>query len=241
VPYIFRFEYELVQAAPAIAESSTPKGGDAMMMSDPKAIIDEFCVNYTSVRNDYDLYRSLFETDQRNLDLFTIAPLCFGDLHRILAENLFLQFSKITDPASTGKKSNLTTNYVLEGIDWPDAVGKKLRDVNERLKAFRRYIEPARSKRIAHVDLSAQIERLENLGAFPKGADTQFLQDLQTFIDIAYGHFHNGGYSPIAVAMSTDSHQLVRALEKSVIFDRCSKCDAGERAVAVLDYEDRPE
>jgi hypothetical protein len=70
----------------------------------------------------------------------------------------------------------------------------------------------------------------------PKGADTQFLQDLQTFINIAYGHFHDGDHWPIAVAMSTDTHQLIRALEKSVVFDRCTKCNAGVRAVAILDY-----
>jgi hypothetical protein len=208
-------------------------------MSDPKAIVDEFCTLCTSVRMHYDLYRTLFEEDPRKLDLYTsIAPLCFGDLSRILIEFLLLQFSKITDPAKTGNKFNLTTNYILEEISWPEEVGRKLREVNERLRAFRQYIEPARSKRIAHVDLPAQIERWENLGAFPRGADTQFLLDLQTFVNVAYGHFHDGEHWPIAVAMSTDTYKLVRALEESVVFNRCSKCSAGERAVAVLDYED---
>lgn len=247
VPYIFRFEYELVQAAPNTADSLPPKCGDEIMMSDPKAIIDEFCTICESVWTDYDLYRSLCETDQCETDrcIFklcsSIAPKFFDDLNRILIEYLFLQFSKITDPANPGKNSNLTTNFVVEKIDWPDYVRQKLQDVNARLMAFRRYIEPARSKRVAHVDLSARFKRLEDLGNFPKGADRQFLQDLQTFVNIAYGHFHDGAPRPIDVAMSTDTHQLVRALEKSVIFDCCSKCDAGERAVAVLDYADRSE
>ncbi len=238
VEYVFRYEYELVQAAtdPA-AQLQQP-----MLPPNPAAIIDDFCDICTSARTDYDLYRGLFESDPSNHDLFrSIAPLCFEDIRRIMEENLFLQFSKITDPAATGKKSNLTTNYILEKINWPDAVARKLREVNDRLKVFRQYIEPARSKRIAHVDVSAQVERLENLGAFPKGADVQFLQDLQTFINIAYSHFHNGGNRPIGVAMSTDTHQLVRALEKAVVFDRCAKCNAGERSVAILDYEDRPD
>jgi transcriptional regulator with XRE-family HTH domain len=236
VPYVFRYEYELVQAA--VDQAGLVQ--HPMLPPDPAAIIDEFCVICTSARNDYDLYRSLFESDPHNHGLFTsIAPLCFGDMRRIMVENLFLQFSKITDPAATGKKTNLTANYILEKINWPDSVAKKLREVNDRLNVFRQYIEPARSRRIAHVDLSAQVEQSENLGSFPKGADAQFLQDLQTFINIAYGHFHDGGHRPIAVAMSTDSHQLIRALEKAVVFDCCTKCDAGERAVAVLDYEDR--
>jgi hypothetical protein len=210
------------------------------MMSYSVKLLDEFCVICTSARNDYDLYRSLFEADQRTLDLYTsIAPLCFGDVCRILKENLTLQFCKITDPARTGKKPNLTTNYVVEEIPWPDAVARRLREVNDRLIEFRRLIEPARSKRIAHVDLPSQVERWGNLGTFPAGAEVVFLQDLQAFIDIAYGHLHDGSLRPIAVAMSTDTHQLVRALTKSVVFDRCPKCNSGERAVAVLDYEDR--
>jgi hypothetical protein len=108
------------------------------------------------------------------------------------------------------------------------------------MQAFRKRIEPARSKRIAHVDLPAQLERWDNLGAFPEGAEKQFLQDLQDFIDIAYGHFHAGRDRPIVAAMNTDSHQLIRALGKSVVFDRCPNCDEAQRANAILDYEDRP-
>ena len=209
-------------------------------MSDPKIIVDEFCTVCTSVRNDFDLYRNLFETDHRILNLFSaVAPLCFADICRILKENLYIQFCKITDPAKTGKKANLTTNFIVEEIPWPDTIARRLRDVNERLISFRQLIEPARSKRIAHVDLPAQVDQWDNLGSFPRGAEIQFLQDLQTFIDIAYGHLNKGDHRPIAVAMSTDTHQLVRALEKSVVFDQCCKCTSGERAAAVLDYAGR--
>jgi hypothetical protein len=188
---------------------------------------------------DYNLYMSLFETDQQTASLYdSVAPLCFHDLNEILIDYLILQFSKITDPANTGKKSNLTTNYILEKLVWPDDIRQKLCEVNQCLRAFRQGIEPARSRRVVHIDLPAQIEQLENLGEFPKDADKQFLQDLQTFVNIAYGHFHNGACRPIDVAMSTDTYQLVRALEKSVIFDRCSKCSAGGRNAAIRDYED---
>jgi hypothetical protein len=205
-------------------------------MYDSRNIVDEFCTVCTSVRNDFDLYRSLFETDQRILNLFSsVAPLCFGDICRILQENLHIQFCKITDPARTGKNANLTTNYIVEEIPWPDTVAQRLREVNGRLMSFRQLIEPARSKRIAHMDLLAQVEQWANLGNFPAGGEIQFLQDLQWFIDIAYGHLNEGDHRPIAIALSTDTHQLVRALEKSVVFDQCRKCTSAERAAAVLD------
>lgn len=40
-------------------------------MLDPKNIVDELCTICRSVRNNYNLYRILFETDQRTLDLDT--------------------------------------------------------------------------------------------------------------------------------------------------------------------------
>jgi hypothetical protein len=210
------------------------------MKPGPTAIIDEFCSVCTTVRNDFDLYRSLFETDTATLDLFsTIAPLCFGDLCRVLKENLYIQFCKITDPPRSGKHANLTTNYIVEEISWPDVIARQLREINARLMSFRALIEPARSKRIDHMDLPAQVERWDNLGAFPRGSEIKFFQDLQTFIDIAYGHLNNGSDHPIAVAMSTDTHLLIRALEKSIVFDRCSKCTSADKANAILGYEDR--
>lgn len=238
VPYVFRFEYELVQVAPGTNESMPLERRDGTPMSDPKAIIDEFSILCEHVWMDYCLYMSLTDTDQSTFDLCkSIAPLFFDALDRVLYERRDIQFCRITDPAKTGKRANLTTNYILEELPWPDAVAQQLREINNRLRVFRQYIEPGRSKRIVHVDFSAQTERLGNLGAFPTGADKQFLQDLQAFVNVAYGHYHDGAPHPINVAMSTDTHQLHRALGKSVIFDQCTRCSEIERIVAVLDYE----
>jgi transcriptional regulator with XRE-family HTH domain len=235
VPFVFRFEYELVQAVSDAEEPASPKS------SDPIAIVDEFCIRCEFLWMDRELFLSLFDADRRLLNLYNMmAPKFFSDLFRIMVEHLFLQFSKITDPAHTGKHSNLTTNYILVELDWPIDVRRKLREVNERLKRFRQYIEPARSKRVAHIDVSAQFARLDNLGEFPKGADKQFLHDLQIFVDIAYGHLHGGVSRPINVAMSTDTHRLLRALEKAVLFDGCCRCTEDERIAAILDYEDDP-
>jgi len=212
------------------------------MMANPKAVIDEFCTICEAVSTDYDLYVSLFERDQQTLDLFTkTAPKCFTDLNRILIDHLILQFSKISDPANTGENANLTTNYILKEITWPQDVGEKLGEVNRRLETFHDYIKAARNKRVAHTDFGAQVEQLEALGAFPKGADNQFLRDLQEFVNVAYGHFNGGARRSIDGSMSTDTHQLIRALQKSVIFDRCSKCDGDEKALAVLNFEDSSE
>ena len=137
-------------------------------MTDAKALVEEFCTLCAQLSMDYDLYYSLFEVDKQRLDFYSdLAPLFFGDINRILIEQLIMQTCKITDPAKTGRNYNLTKNYVVEEISWPDAVRDELRQINTRLMSFRKYVEPARSKRIAHIDLHAQIGIRENLGGFP--------------------------------------------------------------------------
>ena len=186
------------------------------------------------------LYWHLFEQDERRLALYdAVSPLTFHDLSTIVGQHVLLQFAKLTDRAQTSGHANLTTNYILETIPWPNDVREQLGEMNGRLMEFRAHIEEGRSKRIAHIDLRAQMEQLESLGGFPKGADSQFIRDLQDFVDIAYGHLTDGDHISLHVAMSDDVYLLVRALEKSALYDQCTTCDQTTRAIAILDYEDR--
>ena len=110
--------------------------------------------------------------------------------------------------------------------------------LNKRLMKFRSYIEPARSRRIAHMDLKAQMEQEGPLGAFPAGADDEFFNDLQEFVTEAY-HEINGGPFLISVGMATDTHQLIRSLRKAELFDKCVNCREIDRINAVLDIEEQ--
>lgn len=211
-------------------------------MTDPKAVLEEFCVICERVWMDHDLYCSLRERNERDLSLFdAVAPLFFRDVNDILIAHLFVQFAKVTDPPGKAPKANLTSNYILEELPWPNDIAKTLSEINDRLMAFRECIEPARNKRLAHVDLDAQMTKLANLGGFQAGADHQFLNDLQEFIDTAHRHLHNGEPRPIHASMATDTDQLVRTLGKASIYDRCSACSEQDRIAAVLDYEGHAE
>jgi hypothetical protein len=208
-------------------------------MSNSKATVAEFCKLCARVSFVYNLYRSLFVSDTSRLELYkAIAPYCFCAISAFLVEYVLLQFCKITDPAKTGENFNLTTNYILhilQELDGPEEIYQKLAQINARLMGFREYIKPERSKRIAHIDRDAQLIG-QSLGGFPEGADQQFLEDLKEFAALANQYLSPGDHLSINVPDS-DTFKLVRALEKSVVFDRCSKCGAGERDAAVLDYE----
>src|SRR5579872_4222229 len=149
------------------------------MTCDPKDALQSFVPICEELCFDHALYSELFETNERTLKLYeTTAPNTFQDLIRILGGHLIVRFCRVTDPASTGKNPNLTTNYFVEQIQWPDEVLLKLQDANGRMMKFRDLIVDARNKRLAHVDLKAQVVSLGELGKFQKGDDTKFIRDL---------------------------------------------------------------
>ena len=146
---------------------------------------------------------------------------------------------KLTDPAGSGSKTNLTTNYILQCLPWPSTVEESLTQLNDLLMRFRAKIEQARSKRIAHTDLHSQIERRDAMGTFDKGEDAQFFLDLQSFYDVAYRHVFSASAPPIAAGGSTDTYKVIRAIEKATLFDRCYRCADKERNIDLLDFEQR--
>ena len=205
-------------------------------MDKPKEILSGFWDQCARLKMDHDLFYALFMSGQGQIELFQqVAPMFFADLHRLLRDSLYIQFCRITDQAGSGTRTNLTTNYLLQEISWPPDIKKKLEAVNARLMQFRPYIEPARSKRLAHADLRAELDKV-TLGIFPAGADRQFLKDLEEFLTIAHEHLGEPAVS-LSIGMSHDAHALVRALVQSQIYDTCVKCTPTERALAVLDLE----
>jgi hypothetical protein len=201
-------------------------------------VLEEFAKICWQLKIDYDLFHSLFDRGERQTELLqTTAPYFFGDLFGIMRNNLFVGFCRITDEAGSGQRVNLTSNYIVS-LEWPQETGANLEEVNTRLMSFRKYVEPARSKRIAHIDLRAQMEQRDPLGAFPPGADELFFKDLEEFLTIAH-HAVNDGPFMLSIGGSTDTHQLIRALVKATLFDECEKCDEIDRINAILDLEQK--
>src|SRR5262249_19033690 len=143
---------------------------------------------------EYDLFYGLFFGSERRTELLQDqAPYLVGDLYAIVRNSVIVGFFKITDHAGTGQRMNLTSNFIVTW-DWEPAVKANLTKVNARLMSFRKYVEPARSKRIAHIDLRAQTEDKQPLGAFPEDADKEFFKNLEEFLTIAHQAINGGPF-----------------------------------------------
>ena len=167
------------------------------------------------------------------------APYFFNDFGRIITRTLVLHICRLTDPAKSLGQPNLTTNYILEELPWPDPVKGQLAEFNDLLMAFRKLLNPARNKRIAHIDLHSQINRLDAMGRFDQGEDAKFFLNLQSFFDVAHRCIHGDTAPPIAVAMSTDTYKVIRAIGEAMLYERCRCCTSSQRAIDVLDLEGR--
>jgi hypothetical protein len=150
-----------------------------------------------------------------------------------MVDNLFLQFCRITDPEGSGDKKNLTANYITNCINWPHEVRMELEQINTQLMTFRVKIEKARSKRVAYIDLDAQVSRLPNVGKFDPGEDLEFLNNLQDFVNVAYGELHGGNVRPLRPPQG-DAYKLIRAMEKATLYERCYRCSEGLPTCSIL-------
>ena len=207
-------------------------------MNDQTEILQEFAKICWQLQIEHDLFRSLFDRGPSQADLLQrTAPLLFGDVYAIMRNQLFLGFCRVTDHAGSGKRTNLTTNFIVEQLPWSPEVRAKLAEVNGRLMKFRKFVEPARSRRIAHMDLRAQMEK-ETLGAFPAGADEEFLTDLAEFLNTAFQETTGAPFA-LPVGGLPDAHPLISALTKAELFDQCQKCSEIDRFNAILDAEQR--
>ena len=208
-------------------------------MINPKNVLNDFYNLCVEARCDFDLYRSMFENDPKSAELcVNYAPYFFTDFNRIITRMLVLHVCRITDPAGSASRANLTTNYILQSLQWPAEVQQRLTHFNALLMAFRAKVEPARSKRVAHTDLHSQLNRLDAMGRFDKGEDAKFFLDLQSFFDVAYRHVFGASAPAIAVAGSTDTYKVIRAVEKATLYDQCQRCTETDRSINLLDFEE---
>lgn len=212
---IFKYEYELVKAAPP--EYVANVNGFVATPHVSKDDVDAFCRFCVSLRSTFRHFQILFEegADLRRELLQSIAPTFFCDLNGMLIEHLILQICKITDPEGSSGRKNLTVEFLINNSDVP-AAGKeldRLKRLGESMHAFRAKIVPARNKLIGHLDRHSVLNG-NALGGADKDSWNQFWLDLQDFAHILYrkyidphGHFYLNG-----VGQLSDADTLLKAL-----------------------------
>jgi len=131
----------------------------------------------------FDTYTALYESgeDTENLMLAT-APHFFHDLNLILIEYCFLQICKLTDPARSLKRDNLTVKHISELLEKEKKLTRKISQASDGIASYRDLIVDSRNKIISHADKDVMLKD-GTLGEHQRDDVTQFFKCLYSYVD----------------------------------------------------------
>jgi hypothetical protein len=184
--------------------------------------VKAFCNTCVSLRSTWEHYRILFEGSDLKRELLQgVAATFFYDLHALLVRHLVLEICKITDPARTKGRDNLTIKFLIQHSEFSStpATLDRLKRLSGSIHAFRDKIVPARNRLIAHLDRES-VQLGQPLGGAPQDDWLQFWIDLQDFLNIMDKHYvdPNGHFYLNGIAQLSDADMLVKALKDSTYF-----------------------
>ncbi|KJE34911.1 hypothetical protein UF64_09305 [Thalassospira sp. HJ] len=128
-------------------------------------------------------FQQLFESGQETAQLLhNSAPLFFRDLNNILIEYIFLQVCKITDPAKTGKRSNLTLDFINLELEKNRLFNQELKEYSDEIMRYRSLVQTARNRLVSHLDTDSVLAG-ESLGRHTSEDVVSFFECLQNYCD----------------------------------------------------------
>ena len=149
-------------------------------------------------RHEFSEFRFLFYGPQARVDLLNgVATHFFGELFYIMLDHLILGVSKLTDPAGSGNRTNLSLDYVHTGLiqdgRYPQAEAEQL---IKQAMSVREHLAPWRSKRIAHNDASVALGRRDVGEVIPKRIEA-FFSVAQQYLDLVHRKL---GLGPLSIS-----------------------------------------
>jgi hypothetical protein len=207
-----------------------------------RALVKRFCGYVFRLKQVHYMSRELFYEESAQSLMERTAHAFFLDLNKILIDYFLLEVAKLTDPATSfgGKCENFTVANLIETVEWPPECLREIEKLNKTVQSFRKYIEPARNKLLAHYD-KPTVASGDVLGAFPEGEEEKLLAALEQMCNelhrVAFGEIF-GDMVPYHYG---DVLDLRKALKRAIAFEKLfsdSKGDDLMRLCKLLDDVD---
>ena len=175
--------------------------------------------------HEFSEFHFLFYGSQARVDLLNaVAKHFFGELFGIMLDRLVLGVSKLTDPAGSGNRTNLSLAHVHNGLvqdaRYPKAEAGQL---IEQAISVRNHLEIWRSKRIAHNDASVALG-FRDAGEIILERIKQFFSVAETYLNLVQGKF---GLGPCCISTpgTHGADELVKALKSAMVFEHLFESD----------------
>jgi hypothetical protein len=180
-----------------------------------KDTFNAFRVESVWLRSIFDTSYALFSSGSEiDALLKRTAPQFFADLNQMIVEYWILAVSRITDPAKTGKRENLTAALLLNQLDSLGLCTTEIHTAANRLQSYRALLNDARNRAVSHADKETFLNPAL-LGDHQESQVTDFLERLQEFNDLVGMALGEGPLDFRSTYGPGDVYDLLRALRSA--------------------------
>lgn len=202
-------------------------------------MVENFRDYFIELKAKLDIYQELFENDEAKLLMEKTAKAFFLAFNEITISFLLLEFAKITDReysnTKDGKRGNFTVDNLINVIEWPDSIKRRLEELKSETKSFHSLIETARNRLLAHYDKESFLNN-EVLGTFTSDEGIKFVEALKEICDLTHQACFGSIVGDIGVSLPGDVQELKKSLRKALVYDRLFFEGDTEEKVKLLKY-----
>jgi hypothetical protein len=170
------------------------------------------------------VYRQLYGTSPERIDLINKAsPMFFWMVERVLMNDVQLTLCKLADPATTGRRENLTLEtFLFESKKLKlSELSKKLHDTLKEYRACCEKIKQRRNKDIAHFDRLIQLgDKAIELPVPSRQEIETALAELRRFMNHIWGEFDNTQMAYEHFSLNSDANQLLFVVKEGLRYEQ---------------------
>ncbi len=167
------------------------------------------------LQNCFNTFQSLYASGpETESALRRTASLFFGDLNKILQEYFFLQARKITDPAISFKRENLTVNHINEGLVRCGLMTQEISALSDSIHLYRETTSELSNRVVAHADKYTALNAML-VGEHSNIELESFMSNVRAYTDAVGIKLGVGPLDYRSQAGSGDVLDLIRSLKRA--------------------------
>jgi len=182
---------------------------------------DELQRSFIAFRNEciwlrgcYNTFAALYESGSEVKEVLSAAASSFfSDLNRILLEYCWLQVCKITDPANSSGRDNLTVENINASLREFGLMTDEICNHSKCLRHYRKLIKKGRNRLVSHLDKDSVMKGVV-IGEHDETDVTRFFEHLQSYVDAVGNAVGVGPLDFRATAGRGDVLDLITKLRK---------------------------
>jgi len=161
----------------------------------------------------FNTFMSLYESGERVQHLMEVtAPHFFRDLNIILIEYGYLQVCRLSDPASSFGRDNLTVEHINLLLKSESKLTSEILKASEGIVKYRTFIKASRNRFISHAD-KRSILAGQPIGEHPREEIDKFFKSLYCYVDEVGNAIGVGPLDFRCTSGPGDVYDLIRYLE----------------------------